>query len=92
MGTGQSRQELEASIAPPAASLCSTSSYKQPQCGGWGQRSAKQPLLLSSEDRGSNRAEGAERGEEARHLRAGQGQTETFQSKGNKCFSGIQVV
>lgn len=85
MGTGQSRQELEASIAPPAASLWSTSSYKQPQCGGWGQRSAKQPLLLSSEDRGSNRAEGAELGEEARH-------PETFQSKGNKCFSGIQVV
>lgn len=48
--------------------------------------------MLSSEDSSNNKAEGADRGEEARCRHAGQGQTETFQLIGNKCFSGIQVV
>lgn len=40
-----------------------------------------------------DQAERAEGREEAGHLRAGQGQTETFfQLRGNKYFSGVQVV
>lgn len=96
IGTGQSRQEAGrvycTSSCQPVVQVFLQATLRV-GVGGGGQRSANQSLKLSSEDSSSNnKAERAERGEEARHLHAGQGQTETLQLKGNKCFSGIQVV